>query len=101
MAKLPTLHVVLASWDHEGSTALRVFSDKAVAEQFCRSCHDYNQSKPRTPEVKDTLENDEEWLKWNRKNERWERRHPGGPDVSTADSFIAVQIPFDQTKATP
>lgn len=72
----------------EGTTVLKVFGSPASANKCALACEAHQAKKPTYPDFAvDTPENDAAFEKATAQTERWNKRHPGGPDAWYCDTF--------------
>lgn len=94
-----SIHVVVASYDHEGDTLIRAFFSKLRAEGLARRCRCYDLTRPKYPQPENTPENDALFGEISKKMEVWTKRHPARRDTSFCDSYQVITIPYDDKAA--
>ncbi len=87
MGKGQTVFLVLAIHDYEGNDAVCVFANEDEADAFVTKCREYEGTKPESPPLEETPENDALHAAWHAKYEAWAKAHPAGEDHASADSF--------------
>ena len=90
------IYLVMATWDYHDSSNVRAFADKGRADAFCDKCVTHHAKRPWAP----PQATDAEFEKWKAKDARWEKQHPAGEGMTTADSFGVYPVNFDP-KAAP
>lgn len=87
------IYLLIASTAYEGYSIVTAYTDKEKADDQCKRCMDYQETKPRCPEiVKDDKENDKEWERYYKADNKWEKKHPAGKDNCHYDDYYVVAV---------
>jgi hypothetical protein len=93
---MTAVYVVVQDTNYEGIRGIAgVFKRKKAAEDFVKSCNDYNSTIPLPPKViENTPTNDELFDKWWKKMQRWQKKHPGGEGAQHYN-FCVISSNYD------
>ncbi len=92
----PKIWLVWASNYGDDGSLLRAFFTEGAAQDFCDKCLAYDRTRPEPPrDIEDSPENDAEHNRWWKRLQRWQKRHPGGPDAWTHNTFTVQSFRLD------
>lgn len=80
-------------WPEDGFGVLTVFVLKEAAETMQAACKQYELTRPVFYDDSDPDISDRNFKNWNRRMDKWRKKHPGGPDASSWIEFTIHEVP--------
>lgn len=91
-AEIPSVYVVVAGVEYEGSTPVRAFLSESQAKAFQGHCYAYLRNQPLYEDTGDDAVFEEAC----QRHSEWRKNHPAGQENASSDYFSVLEIPLEK-----